>query len=193
MTYTQQPLARSRRAHNKNQKKIGAHFYQKSARVITFALLFGTMLASIGFFAYGKYDQLQAFIAIPPTRVLDVDPTPLKATESTKETEYEQMMAYIVKLFKNDADEMITIIRACENGTFDPKRVSGLNIQKSGRRSYDVGLAQINVDELDTKEIEKLKDWKYNLDRAYEKYTGAGKTFRPWTCAHVVGQKNYLQ
>lgn len=107
-------------------------------------------------------------------------------------TETCQMISYIAEKFEDDADEMIAIIRTCENGLFTSDRVSPLNIQQSGRRSYDVGLAQINVEETNTEEIEKLKDWKYNIDRAYQKYEGRGNKFTDWTCSTVIGQKNYL-
>jgi hypothetical protein len=101
------------------------------------------------------------------------------------------ILAYLVEKFGDDASEAITMIRKCENSTFDPNRVSGLNIQKSGRRSYDIGVMQINVDELNTKEIEKLKDYKYNIDRGYAKYKASGNTFHQWSCAGVIGQKSF--
>lgn len=107
------------------------------------------------------------------------------------ESETCQIINYIAQKFQKDADEAIAIVRTCENGTFDPYRVSGLNIQKSGRRSYDVGIFQINVDENNTEEIERLKDWKYNVDRAYSKYKASKNTFYQWSCSHVVNQKNY--
>lgn len=107
-------------------------------------------------------------------------------------SEHQQILSYIIEKFGDDADEAIAMIRVCENSTFAPDRVSGLNIQKSGRRSYDIGVMQINVDELNTAEIERLKDWKYNIDRGYAKYVSAKKTFKPWSCAPSIGQKNYL-
>jgi hypothetical protein len=113
-------------------------------------------------------------------------PVPVKCT-----TQKCEILAYLVEKFQGDADKAITMIRTCENSTFDPKRVSGLNIQKSGRRSYDVGVMQINVDELDTKEMEKLKDFKYNIDRGYKKYVSAGNTFYAWSCAGVINEKSY--
>jgi hypothetical protein len=106
-------------------------------------------------------------------------------------TEKCQILAYLIEKFQDDAANAITMIRKCENSTFDPNRVSGLNIQKSGRRSYDIGVMQINVDELNTSEISKLKDWKYNIDRGYAKYKASGNTFHQWSCAGVIGQKSF--
>lgn len=106
-------------------------------------------------------------------------------------TEKQQIMAYIVEKFGDRADDAITMINSCENNGLQPRRVSKLNIQKSGRRSYDVGVMQINVEESDTAEIERLKDWKYNIDKGYEKYKAKNNTFYLWSCGHIAGDKTY--
>jgi hypothetical protein len=116
----------------------------------------------------------------------------VKEVDRTFSTEKQQILAYLVEKFGDRADKAIIMIGTCENSTFAPDRVSPLNIQKSGRRSYDVGVMQINVDELNTEEIERLKDWKYNIDRGYQKYKAAGNKFTAWTCATKIGEKNYL-
>jgi hypothetical protein len=108
------------------------------------------------------------------------------------DTEKCRILAYIVEKFQDDAANAITMIRKCENSSFDPRRVSGLNIQKSGRRSYDVGIFQINVDEENLDEIEKLKGWRYNIDQAYAKYKAHNNTFYLWTCGYVVGDYTYV-
>lgn len=112
--------------------------------------------------------------------------------DRTFKTQKQQILAYIVEKFGDRSDDAITMISKCENRGFSPTRKSGLNIQKSGRRSYDIGVMQINVDESNIVEQEKLTDWKYNIDRGYEKYHAAGDTFRPWVCAHEIWEKNYL-
>lgn len=84
------------------------------------------------------------------------------------------------------------MLETCENSTLSPTRVSGLNIQKSGRRSYDVGVWQINADESDKVEIEKLKNHKYNTDRAYAKFKAKGNTFYLWSCGHVANDRTYV-
>lgn len=118
----------------------------------------------------------------------EIKPTP---TPEPK-TDREKMLAYVHEKFGERADDAIKMLETCENRGLNPKIVSPLNIQKSGRRSYDVGLFQINVDEHNTAEQEKLKDWKYNTDRAYAKYSAKGNKFTAWTCAPVIGEKNYL-
>lgn len=112
--------------------------------------------------------------------------------DRTFKTEQQQILAYIVEKFGDRADDAIVMIRKCENSTFDPRRVSPLNIQKSGRRSFDIGVMQINVDEANTDEQERLKDYTYNIDRGYQKYHAAGDKFTAWTCASWTGDKNYL-
>lgn len=114
-----------------------------------------------------------------------------KPIEQDGRSERERMVDYLQEVFGDASVEAITVIRACENGTFDPKRTSGLNIQKDGRRSYDVGLMQVNVDEGNTTEIERLKDYKYNIDEAYKKYKAGKNSFYYWTCGKVVGHKTY--
>lgn len=112
--------------------------------------------------------------------------------DRTFTTEKQQILAYLVEKFGNDSDKAIIMIGTCENSTFAADRKSGLNIQQSGRRSYDIGVMQINVDENDLDEQKKLTNWKYNIDRGYAKYKAAGNKFTAWTCATKIGQKNYL-
>lgn len=112
--------------------------------------------------------------------------------DRTFTSEKQQIYAYLVEKFGDRADDAIVMIRNCENGTFDPRRVSPLNIQKSGRRSYDVGVMQINVDEHNAEELEKLKDYKYNIDQGYKKYKASGNTFYHWTCGNHAGDYTYV-
>ena len=121
-------------------------------------------------------------------------PTPTRVPEKTTK---QKILTYIVEKFGDKAPDAISIINLCENGTFDPHRLSGINTHKDGRRTIDVGVFQMNVNVEDTAEIERLKDWKYNIDRAYEKFKmGDGKkyknTFYLWTCGHVVGDYTYV-
>jgi hypothetical protein len=158
-------------------------------------VLGASILCSTGFMLYGTSSEaltagLDYQVASFKVSAFEqpIEPVPSVPQKS----ERTQIVDYLQEKFGDASVEAITIIRACENGTFDPKRVSPLNIQKSGRRSYDVGLMQINVDENNTAEQERLKDWKYNIDRGYAKYKASGNKFTQWTCAKVIGQKNYL-
>ena len=152
---------------------------------ICLSVLVGAALKS-----YPEWVAVKAY-ELPKLEIVKVNvpveiPTPINCT-----TEKCKILAYIVEKFQDDAANAITMIRKCENSTFDPKRVSPLNIQKSGRRSYDVGIFQNNVDEANRDEIERLKDWKYNIDVAYRKYKASGNNFYQWSCAGVINQKSF--
>lgn len=124
------------------------------------------------------------------------EPTPTQ-TPAPQQTLEQKILIYLVQVFGDDADKAIVMIKTCENGTFSPTRMSGVNFHKDGRKTIDVGVMQINVDVENTKEIERLKDYKYNIDRGYEKYKmGDGRkhrnSFYLWTCGHVVGDYTYV-
>lgn len=110
----------------------------------------------------------------------------VKEVDRKFKTEKQQIMAYIVEKFGDRASDMITIINQCENHDF---KTDAINHNSNG--SCDVGVTQENTS-CSGEEFEKLKGWKYNIDEAYRKYHAAKDTFRPWTCAHVIGEKNYL-
>jgi len=99
-------------------------------------------------------------------------------------TEKQQIMAYIVEVFGDDAANAITVINKCENHAFNPKAT---NHNRNG--SIDRGIFQLNSAYWGG---EELFDWKTNVDVAYKVFTRAGKKWTPWTCAHTVGQANYL-
>lgn len=102
-------------------------------------------------------------------------------------TEKQQIMAYIVEKFGDDAADMMAIIRLCENSKFNQQAT---NHNRNG--TVDYGVAQINSIHIPRCGEAIKTDWKANLDCAHDIYVRAGKKFTPWTCAHVVGQKNYL-
>lgn len=171
-------------------------------RLTLITALFGVLL---GLFIISRLSVSAADFDIIQEASAPQDPTiqyieTIKEVEVIKEievdrkftTEQQQVLAYLVEVFKDDADLAIIMIGTCENSTFAPDRKSPLNIQQSGRRSYDIGVMQINVDENDLVEQKKLTNYKYNIDKGYAKYKAAGNKFTAWTCASKIGQKNYL-
>lgn len=92
-------------------------------------------------------------------------------------------MHYIVDKFGDDANLAITMLTKCENHALDPQAT---NVNKNG--SVDRGVFQINS----TNGGEEMYDWKKNIDTAYKLYKNRGNKFTDWTCAGVIGQKNYL-
>lgn len=113
--------------------------------------------------------------------------------DRTFKTQKQQVMAYLIERFGDSADDAITILNKCENSSFDPTLINKGN----NNGTWDVGVMQINVDPNNTAEVERLKDYKYNIDRGYEKFkTGDGgkhkNSFYLWTCGYEVGHYTYL-
>lgn len=100
----------------------------------------------------------------------------------------EQIEARIHEVFGDRADDAIKMLKTCENKSFDPQVVSPLN----DNGSVDVGLFQINTDPKNTDEVEKLKNWEYNIQRAYKKFEAKYRTFYYWTCGNVAGDYTYV-
>lgn len=184
--------APSRLAWNKGTRRVKVHggydFIQGSRWFGTAALLASFGLIGIMKLTGGILDLRNTPIA----EAKEYEKPVIVISGQENYTEKQKIMAYMIEKFGDDAANAIAMVRICENSTLDPRRVSPLNIQKSGRRSYDVGVMQINVDENDIEEQERLKDYKYNIDRGYAKYKARGNKFTDWTCATVIGQKNYL-
>ena len=166
-------------------KTIRKYWIPLSILVVCSSVLLGSVLSR-----YPEWVRVWAAPVSPDggERYVEI----VKEVPNKCKTEKCLMISYLTEKFQDRADDAIHMIKACENNSFDPTRVSGLNIQDNGRRSYDVGLFQINVDENNKEEMERLKDWKYNIDRAYEKYHAKGDTFYFWTCGKVAGDKTYV-
>lgn len=120
-----------------------------------------------------------------PTEPLFIQPPVVRATEPVPLSEREQIIAYIRERFGVRADDALKMILTCENKRLDPRV-----IHRNKNGSVDVGIFQVNT--RDTREMERLKDWKYNVDRAVEKYRKKGNTFYFWTCGKVVGDWTYV-
>lgn len=109
-------------------------------------------------------------------------PSPIPTTETL--TEKEQIIAYIYEVFGEHAEDAIKVVGECENKSWNPKAV---NHNRNG--TVDRGIFQLNSAYWGG---EENFDWKTNVDKAYIVFERAGKKWTPWTCSHVVGQKNYL-
>ena len=83
-----------------------------------------------------------------------------------------------------DGERAIKMLEDCENRDLGLTRINW-----NGNGSYDYGLFQINSIHGYTKE--QLSDSKFNTDVAYKLYKSAGYSFRPWTCAYVIGDEPF--
>lgn len=94
---------------------------------------------------------------------------------------------YMIEVFgKKDGNKAFEIVSQCENKALNPHAT---NTNRNG--SKDVGLMQINS--IHGYREEDLKDWKFNVRAAYAIYKKAGKSFRPWACAHVIGETPFYK
>jgi len=125
---------------------------------------------------------------VSPVPEASPTPSPLPTpTPTVCKTEKCQVLQYITEKFGERAADAIVIIRTCENSTFDQSRT---NHNRNG--TVDYGIFQINSIHEKRYGGAFKTDWKANIDVAFEIYKSAGEKFTPWTCAHKIGEKNYL-
>lgn len=94
------------------------------------------------------------------------------------ETEKCEIMAYIVEVFGDDADDAITLLNKCENSDLNPNAV---NYNNNG--TTDTGVFQINS--IHGYSQEYLFDWHNNVDVAYQIFIRSG--WSAWACSDHVG------
>src|ERR1035437_8600897 len=92
-------------------------------------------------------------------------------------TEQQQIKAYIKEVFGDQADNAYKVL-ACENGRLNPK-ARGMNTNGTS----DVGIFQINS--VHGVPESYLKDWRTNVDIAYQIYKGSG--WGAWSCVTMYG------
>jgi hypothetical protein len=109
-----------------------------------------------------------------------IEPQPQGSLESEKE----QIIQYIVEVFGEHSPDAFNVL-FCENRNLNPYAT---NHNRNG--TIDRGIFQLNSAYWGG---EENFDWKTNIDKAYMIFERAGKTWRPWTCSHRIGQPNYLQ
>lgn len=97
-------------------------------------------------------------------------------------TQKQQILAYIVEKFGDDAPDAIVLIRKCENGSFNPEAT---NWNRNG--TWDAGIFQVN--QVHGYSLEEMYDYKKNIDAAYKIFKGRGWT--AWSCSEHVGVKPF--
>lgn len=173
------PYARSRRM-----------LYRRITRIKREGLVLSALLSV--YFAGRLFTNLVIFHPVPVLASMDnvvvtveqrVPVIKEVEVDRTFKSEKQQILAYIVEKFGDRAADAITLIHTCENSTFNPRAI---NHNRNG--TVDRGVFQINS----IHGGEDMFDWKTNVDMAYTIYRSRGNKFTAWTCAHTVGEKNYL-
>lgn len=91
------------------------------------------------------------------------------------------MVDHIKSLFKEDTQNILTIVGTCENGEWDQ---SATNTNKNGTKDWGIG--QINdANSKLCKGLDFKNDWKQNIDCMYRVYKSQGLS--AWSCSHTVG------
>lgn len=158
-------------------------------RTLGFWLLVGTIACSWTIHLGSVQAPISAYgeSVISETRIeSDTSIEPLEVPQATVSaeiitTEKEQIIAYIVEVFKEDAPDAFNVL-FCENRGLNPRAV---NLNKNGTR--DLGIFQLNDAYWGG---EENFDWKLNIDKAHKIFEKQG--WKPWTCSTRVNVKNYL-
>lgn len=171
-------------------RRLSLRWHALKVRSITLAFV-TLSIGSIAFNVfYGTTNLAKA--AMAPTREVEMVDKPRDVIREVEvdrifTTEKQQIMAYLVQVFGDRADDAITMINTCENSSFSSQTINKGN----NNGTWDVGVMQINVDPKNTEEVEKLKGYKYNIDRAYLKYKAHKNTFYLWSCGDRAGDYTY--
>ena len=145
----------------------------KSQAFIGIALLLGVILGA----KWNKVINGHTYIHTLEVKEIEVETIVYK---NKCETEKCEILSYIVEKFQDDSADAITIVRKCENSTFDQTRT---NHNSNG--SIDYGIFQINSVHT-TRFGDAFKtDWKANVDAAYQIFSERG--WEAWSCADVIG------
>ena len=134
----------------------------------------------------------------PKIIIPDIEATPVEIEEDPIKIDVDSdtgkiymhepaIKAYVCSKLGSNCKTFIAILKA-ENGTHECTRDNkGLN--RNG--SIDVGLAQINWNKNSPYTIDQLRDCKFNLDIALQKYEARG--FSPWVAYTTGRYKKHLK
>lgn len=200
-------LGRARKAHNKNKKRVTywqfsltskprkVTRYESENKVSLFAyIIILTLSLCLASFS-GMVGVVRAEELVSPYvshefntgRSISVEEygcVRFGVCEDSQITEKQEILSYIVEVFGDDSADIITMVRKCENSTFEMHRD---NHNSNG--TLDKGVLQINSVHLSGKEFPICKsahdDWKLNIDcgkAIFDKYG-----LSAWSCSYVVG------
>jgi len=173
--------------HNKGKVKCGSGYISK-AHVLLNKILVTTSVVSLSIVFLSPLIIETGLAEARQGELVSANYRPIVEIEVEKEAEYEnekhEIISYIVEKFGDDSADAITLVRKCENSTFDQTRTNHNN-----NGSVDYGVFQINSIHTARFGEEFKTDWKTNVDVAYEIFSEQGWT--PWACAEVIGQRPF--
>lgn len=113
-------------------------------------------------------------------------PSASLATPSAQLSDKEEVMAYILEVFKDDAADAITMLRKCENSEFSKTHV---NQNANGSKDY----SPMQINDIHVKRFGDgfTKDWKENVRVAKQIFDEQG--WSPWSCSRVIGVQSYWE
>lgn len=148
-------------------------------------LLLGVMALGFTLWIYGEFNIIKSTVPFSPLGVSVVKaqepaPQPIVVPLNTyKAPAY--MVDHIKSLFKEDTQNILTIVGTCENGEWDQ---SATNTNKNGTKDWGIG--QINdANSKLCRGLDFKNDWKQNIDCMYRVYKSQGLS--AWSCSHTVG------
>jgi hypothetical protein len=167
------------------RKTVDKHYYHAALIIIT------ALLIVLGIVLFENREKPEFYNPLSDAMIIKVE-TPVEVpVEKTIGCESEkcEIMAYLVEKFGDEAANAITIIRTCENSTFDQSRQN-----QNNNGSTDWGTMQINDVNADLcSDLDFRGSWKDNIDCGRRIYDQAGGSWSPWSCSYVVGTKSFWQ
>lgn len=115
----------------------------------------------------------------------DVQPAEVQVIEKVIYEVPDTPEEYIIYKFGEvDGKRGIKMLKECEN-----KDLGLTRINWNGNGTWDFGLWQIN--QIHGYSQAELSDYRVNTDAAYKIFLKAGKSFSPWTCAELAGDRPF--
>lgn len=177
-------------AHNKGKIKRDGHYISVAHDLFNKSLVMVACVSLTTIFVSPIIVKTGVSHAQEEIPLVSADPHYIEIVEVEKQIEFEgekhEIFTYIVEKFGEDAGDAITLVRKCENSTFDQTRT---NHNRNG--SVDYGIFQINSIHTARFGEEFKTDWKANVDVAYEIFSEQG--WSPWACSSTIGVKSFWE
>ena len=166
------------------------YYYYRGSRATAPVMLLATIVLSIFSMGFGDVKgMIETWNEVAEVQA-DYQKPVVVQPKNLEMTEKQQIMSYIVEVFGDDADKLITMVSTCENSEFNQEAT---NWNSNG--TFDKGVAQINSIHISGKEFPVCKEahnsWKANIDCAKAIKDKYG--FKAWSCSTKIGVKSFWQ